>query len=73
MYDGRMSEAVITPPAQLLLTVEEAAQCLRLSRTTVYTLISSGSLRAVSIGSNRRIAYDDLCAFVERLRQELAA
>src|SRR5262249_41164256 len=39
----------------LLLTVEEAAQRLRLGRTLVYQLISSGELESVTVGRLRRV------------------
>jgi excisionase family DNA binding protein len=52
---------------QLLLTVEEAAQVLSLSRTGVFRLISEQKLVAVKIGGRRRISYRALEAFVVAL------
>lgn len=40
---------------KLLLTAEEAAERLGVSRTNVYRLIASGRLRSVKIGKLRRI------------------
>lgn len=42
--------------APSLLTVSEAADALRLSRTSLYRLINSGELRPVRI--NRRVLFD---------------
>jgi excisionase family DNA binding protein len=47
----------------ILLTVEEVADSLRLSRRTVESLISSKQLRSVTIGRSRRIHRDDLETF----------
>jgi excisionase family DNA binding protein len=52
----------------LLLTVEAAAALLSLGRTTVYELLASGELASVKIGRSRRISYDALRLFVDRLR-----
>lgn len=53
----------------LLLTIPEAAAELRLSRWTVYDLISTGALRSVNVstrgGSKARIRRDDLQAFID--------
>ena len=38
-----------------LLTVAEAAAFLRLSRSTIYTLMDQGELRFVKIGRSRRV------------------
>lgn len=54
----------------LLLTVEEAAQRLRLGRSMVYTLIAQGRLTSVQIGRARRIPHRALVAFVENLHDE---
>ncbi len=57
-----MSDAV-----RLLLTAEEAAERLSLSRTTIYELIRYGDLESVRIGRARRIPAEALGRFVERL------
>ena len=51
----------------LLLTVEEAAQVLRIGRTTMYALVSAGKVRSVCIGRLRRIPYVCLEAYVASL------
>lgn len=50
----------------LLLTVVDAAQQLRLSRSKVYELIADGELPSVRIGHSRRITMADLADFVAR-------
>lgn len=53
----------------LLLTVEEAARRLRIGRTLVYQLISSGKLESVKVGRLRRVPAECLPAYVATLRR----
>ncbi|SQE00611.1 MULTISPECIES: helix-turn-helix domain-containing protein [unclassified Parafrankia] len=53
---------------KLLLTVDEAAQLLGLSRAKLYQLMKTGAIASVSIGRLRRIPADELSAYVDRLR-----
>ncbi|MBI1902911.1 MAG: helix-turn-helix domain-containing protein [Planctomycetes bacterium] len=56
-----------------LLTVQEAASLLRLSRGAVYVLCSSGRLPHYRVGVGRgaiRISDGDLATFIEQCRQE---
>jgi len=53
--------------AQLLLTTEEAAEILRIGRTTVYALISEGVLNPVHIGRSCRISRAELERYVAAL------
>ena len=46
--------SVATPTFPALLTVDETAEALRVSRATVYRLIDAGRLSAVRIGAGRR-------------------
>jgi len=52
-----------------LLTIDEAAKALSLSKATVYRLAQRGLLKTVTVGRARRIALADLEAFVEQLRR----
>jgi excisionase family DNA binding protein len=52
----------------VLLKVEEAAELLRVGRTTVYALIKSGELASVPVGRLRRIRPADLAAYADSLR-----
>jgi excisionase family DNA binding protein len=54
-------------PDQLLFTTEEAAELLRVGRTTVYALIRSDELRPVHIGRCCRISRGELDRYVARL------
>ncbi|MER6117323.1 helix-turn-helix domain-containing protein [Streptomyces sp. NPDC001743] len=66
-------EAADVDPAPLLLTVEEAARRLRIGRTLCYSLIRSGDLESVTIGSLRRVPPEAIPAFVARLRNSNSA
>ena len=52
---------------RLLLTAEEAANVLRIGRTTVYALMKSRELRPVHIGRSCRISRAELERYVRRL------
>jgi excisionase family DNA binding protein len=54
---------------ELLLTVEEAARRLRIGRTLVYQLISSGKLESVKVGRLRRVPAECLPEYVATLRR----
>ena len=56
-------------PDGLLLTVEEAAKRLRLGRTLIYQLISSGELESVTVGRLRRVPAECLAEYVKALRK----
>jgi excisionase family DNA binding protein len=68
----RLSELPAPGPAEprLLLTVEEAARQLAISRTIGYELLRSGQLESVKLGRIRRIPVGALDEFVTRLREE---
>jgi excisionase family DNA binding protein len=55
--------------ARLLLTVTEAADALRLSRSKLYELMGAGIVPSIQIGRARRISVDDLRALVTDLTQ----
>ncbi|MFF8096452.1 helix-turn-helix domain-containing protein [Streptomyces sp. NPDC016675] len=60
-------------PAPVLLTVEEAARCLRVGRTTCYALIRTGELESLTIGGLRRVPADAPAAYLARRRAEQCA
>lgn len=55
---------------KLLLTPDEAAQALGVSRSTVYELINSGELTAIRIGRSRRVPTEVLERFVRARTEE---
>jgi excisionase family DNA binding protein len=52
----------------VLLTVEEAAVRLRIGRTTMYALVSSGAVESVKVGRLRRVPVEAVDAYVTVLR-----
>ncbi|MGW0610240.1 helix-turn-helix domain-containing protein [Streptomyces sp. NPDC002788] len=57
-------------PAPVVLTVEEAARCLRIGRTTCFALIRAGELESLMIGGLRRVPADAPAAYLARRRAE---
>ncbi|MEO7194316.1 MAG: excisionase family DNA-binding protein [Pseudonocardiaceae bacterium] len=53
-----------------LLTVEEAAGRLSISRTTMYALLKDGQVNSVRIGRLRRIPFEELAIYTARLIAE---
>jgi excisionase family DNA binding protein len=58
------------PPAPLLLSVEEGAAQLRIGRSRMFDLIRRGEVLSVKVGGSRRIPYDSLKAYVDRLTEQ---
>lgn len=58
---------------KLLLTAEEAAEALSLSRSTVYLELASGRLESISVGRARRIPVDAVERWLQSKRQLQAA
>jgi len=52
--------------SMLLLTVEEAADCLRLHRNTIYKLIRSGILVALKVGTTWKISESSVMEFKKK-------
>lgn len=57
----------------LLLTVDEAANRLRLGRSVTYRLVMSGELASVKIGGSRRVPVKALEEFINRQMAEQSA
>jgi len=62
----------MTTNDRLLLTADEAARRLAISRSHLYMKIASGEIETVLISSSRRISVAALDAYLERLRVEQA-
>jgi len=62
-----------SPPAdgagqRLLLTVEEASDCLCVGRTYMFALIARGAIPSVRLGKLRPIRIEDLETYASSLR-----
>ncbi|MFC5754683.1 helix-turn-helix domain-containing protein [Actinomadura rugatobispora] len=57
---------------ELVLTVDEAAERLRVSRWTLYNLIRSNQLRTVKIGRRRLVPANALAECLDLLAEEAA-
>ena len=53
-----------------LLTVEEAARCLSIGRTTMFALLRAREIESVQIGRLRRVHVSALVAYAARLASE---
>jgi excisionase family DNA binding protein len=60
------------PPADHLLTVQEAADWLRVSRWSVYNLIHTRQLRTIKIGRRRLVSRAALDECVAQLAKDAA-
>lgn len=52
----------------VLYRVDEAAEALRLSRSSIYELIRSGQLRTVKHGTRRLVPVEALGEFIDAIR-----
>jgi excisionase family DNA binding protein len=57
---------------ELVLTVDEAAERLRVSRWSIYALIRSNQLRTVKIGRRRLVPVDALAECLDQLTEVAA-
>ena len=55
---------------KLLLKPDEVANVLGLGRTRVYTMLGTGSLPCIRIGSSVRVPADDLREWVAKQKRE---
>lgn len=55
---------------KLLYTIDETAEALRMSRSTIYRLLKSGHLVSVKVGTSRRISRQALDNFVVTLDKQ---
>lgn len=63
------------PPGELptLLTVDQTARQLSISRARLYQLLDSGAIHSVHVGRLRRIAVEDLRTYIDGLRKQNTA
>lgn len=60
--------ATQTPSAPILVSVQEAARRLGISRAKTYELLAAGEIEALHIGRRRLVPLGALLSYVERLR-----
>ncbi len=70
MPTQKNNESVMEP---LLLTVKDAANCLRMSRATVYVLLQRKIIPTIKIGRSVRISSQALRQYVAALEADVAA
>lgn len=63
-------QGVTVMPQNLLLTTQEAAELLGISRPTLVRLLADGEIAYEQRGRHRRIMLSDLLAYQERMRRE---
>lgn len=52
--------------ATVILTITEAMKILKLSRSSMYSIMGRGELKTIKFGKSRRIRLSDLEAFIAR-------
>jgi excisionase family DNA binding protein len=66
----RQGGGAMTNLSELLLSVEEAADVLRIGRTRTYELVMTRKIRSVKVGRRRLVVGSSLVDFVQTLLQE---
>ncbi len=69
MNDPEETVVPLTSTLKLLLTVDEAAAALSISRTLCYRLLAGRQMFSVKVGNARRIPITALQEFVEQLSE----
>ncbi len=55
------------PPMEKMLTVDQAADALQISRTKLFDLLRTGVLRSVKIGRARRVPASSIDQYINEL------
>lgn len=66
MLMNRRRKKEKVPPVEKLMTLEEVADFLRLSKDTVYRMASGGKLPASKVGSQWRFRREDVDQWLEK-------
>jgi excisionase family DNA binding protein len=72
---GRMAQgqAISVIPQKMLLSTQEAANYLNVSRPFVVKQLEEKKLNHIKVGRHRRIAFEDLVAFQKTMRHKAEA
>jgi excisionase family DNA binding protein len=54
----------------LVYSIDEAADLLGIGRTFMFQLVASGEIASFKIGKRRKIAREEIDAYLDRLRRE---
>lgn len=60
----RMTESITAAVSRLAYTLNEAAECLGVSRSTMSRMVASGEVESVTFGRSRRVPRSALAALV---------
>lgn len=60
-------------PSPRLLTIDETARLMRLSRSSVYRLVLSGQLHSLKLGNLRRIRPEAIDRFLDQAEHDQGA
>jgi len=66
----KRGEPVTLIPQDTLLTTQQAAQLLNISRPYLYRLIDQDEIAAIAVGSHRRLRVQDVLSLRERRKQQ---
>jgi excisionase family DNA binding protein len=67
------SDHLACKPPRLALRPVEVAEALGISRSALYLELSSGRLESITIGRSRRITYEQLTRYLDRLSADAGA
>ena len=65
---GRTVNITVRPDAELLLSVEAAAERLDIGRTLLYELIAAGQIQTIHVGRLHKVPVESLHEYIERQR-----
>jgi len=61
--DAEVSQCI--PPPQIVYTVQDLLKILRVSRPTLYKVLTDGDLPSSKVGARRLVTHDNLMRFLK--------